>query len=368
MTICLPAMPDWAETFDAGRAAVQATYGTFLITFALGQLVTGPLSDRAGRRPVLLGGLVLFVAASLGLAFAGSIEALIIGRAVQGAGACATIVVARALVQDLFEGADRTRVLAYTGIAMGVTAPLGAVIGGYLHVRFGWPATFLATAALGGALIAATMRAVRPSPRLSGALHLGRALSGYGRLLHSPVFIAYVVTGAGCTATFYAFVGGAPAVLADAGVGAETVGWYLFFCSGAYIAGNWLTSRLARRLADRRLIGWGQVSALLGAAAVLAAAWAGDEGSVLFVAPVLLIGLGHGLIQPPALKGATGVSAKDAGAAAAVSGAVMQGGGALAGYALGLLPVLDPISLAQTMLVTTLISAVAALPLMWWRG
>lgn len=364
MTICLPAMLDWGAVFGAGRAAVQATYGTFLVTFAVGQLVTGPLSDRVGRRPVLLGGLVLFVVASLGLASAGSIEAIILGRAAQGAGACATIVVARALVQDLFEGADRTRVLAYTGIAMGVTGPMGAVTGGYIHVQFGWQATFLLTAALGAALMAATARVVRAKPRpLAAGRRLDGVFGGYLRLLRSPVFIAYVVSAAGCTATFYAYLGGAPMVLGDLGVATESVGWYLFFCSGAYTAGNWLTSRLARRLSDHSLIGLGNASALIGAVAVLAVAFSGNSVALAFVAPVLLMGLGHGLIQPAALKGATGVSAGDAGSAAAVSGALMQGGGAVAGYALGLLPVLDQTSMAVIMLITTLISAFAALPL-----
>lgn len=369
MTACLSAMAGWGAEFGAGRAAVQATYGTFLITFALGQLVMGPISDRAGRRPVLLGGLALFVAASLGLAFAGSIETLILGRAVQGAGACATIVAARALVQDVFEGPERTRVLAFTGIAMGVTGPSGAVAGGYVQAAFGWPATFLLVAALGAVLLAATALAVPPSGRAPGArLSFDGIFSGYARLLRLPEFMAYVLLAAGCTAAFYAFVGGVPTVLVDLGVPAKDIGWFLFFCSGAFILGNWLTSRLARSLGDLRLMVLGNVATVAGGLAVLAVALGGNTAALVFVAPVLLMGLGHGLIQPPAIKGATSISAGDAGAGAAFSGAVMQGGGALAGYALGLVPVLDQTSMALTMLVPTLIAAVALLPLLWRRA
>lgn len=362
MTLCLPAMLEWEVVFHASHAAIQATYGAYLTTFALGQLVCGPLSDAFGRRPVLLGGLLLFVLTSLGLAFAGSIEAVILGRALQGAGACATIVVARALVQDCFTGPERTRVLAYTGIAMGVTAPMGAVLGGILTVRFGWPSALLAAAALGAVLAVGSARAVPRTRKRVASLGLGWVFAGYARLLRLPIFFAYALSAAGCTAAFYAFAGGAPKVLSALGVGADAVGWYLFFCSGAYMAGNWLTSRLARRLSDGRLAALGQMSALAGAAAMLAVALLADGAVLPFVAPAMLVGLGHGLIQPAALKGATGISAGDAGAAAALSGAAMQGSGALAGYALGLLPTLDRTGMAAVMLAATLVSAAATVP------
>lgn len=361
MTISLPSMPAWETVFGASQSAVQATYGAYLASFALVQLLCGPLSDRLGRRPVLLAGLTVFIAASLLCAVAPGIEVLILGRALQGAGACAGAVVGRALVQDVCLGADRTRVLAYTGIAIGVAAPVGAVAGGHLFLLAGWQSAFLVAAALGVGLLVASLRLVPRQPRRQAASALS-TFSGYLRLVRSLGFLSYVITIAGCTATFYAYLGGAPAVLGPLGVGVETVGWYIFFCSGAFILGNFATSRLAWRTPDRRLFLTGQAVCLLGTGTMLALALAGNRSALLFAMPMLVVGFGHGLIQPPALRGATEVSAGDVGAAAAVGGAVQQAGGAAAGYALTLVSTLDQVSLAAIMVAAALASFAANLP------
>jgi DHA1 family bicyclomycin/chloramphenicol resistance-like MFS transporter len=137
MTICLPSMQDWPATFGASQARVQLTLSAFIVSYGGLQLVWGPWSDRVGRKPLLLAGLVLSCAGSVFAALAPSLGLLTLARLVQGAGCAAGMVIARAMVQDLFTGNERTRVMAFVGMTMGVCPPLATLVGGQLHVRFG---------------------------------------------------------------------------------------------------------------------------------------------------------------------------------------------------------------------------------------
>ncbi|MFT5933443.1 MAG: DHA1 family bicyclomycin/chloramphenicol resistance-like MFS transporter, partial [Hydrogenophaga sp.] len=138
MTICLPSMQEWSAIFSSSQAAVQLTFSGFVVAYGLLQLVYGPLSDRWGRKRVLLLGLAVACAGSVMAALAPDLNTLIAARVLQGAGCAAGMVVGRALVQDLFQGPQRTRVMAYVGMAMGLVPPVATVLGGQMHVVLGW--------------------------------------------------------------------------------------------------------------------------------------------------------------------------------------------------------------------------------------
>ena len=143
MTLCIPSMQDWPQQFAASQAQVQLTFSLYVAAYGLVQLVYGPLSDRLGRKRVLMGGLFLAVLGSAAAWLADSLEALLWARALQGAGSAAGMVVGRALVQDLFVGRDRTRMMAYVGMTMGLCPPLATLLGGQMHVVWGWRSNFL---------------------------------------------------------------------------------------------------------------------------------------------------------------------------------------------------------------------------------
>ena len=149
MTICLPSMQEWSALFGSSQAAVQLTFSGFVVAYGVLQLVYGPLSDRWGRKRVLLLGLAVGCAGSVMAALAPDLNTLIAARVLQGAGCAAGMVVGRALVQDLFQGPQRTRVMAYVGMAMGLVPPVATVVGGQLHVWVGWQANFVLVALLG---------------------------------------------------------------------------------------------------------------------------------------------------------------------------------------------------------------------------
>ncbi|HXD39532.1 MAG TPA: Bcr/CflA family efflux MFS transporter [Ramlibacter sp.] len=356
MTICLPSMQEWPAILGAGQAEVQLTFSGFVAAYGGLQLVYGPLSDRIGRKPVLLLGLALAGAGSLLAAFAPDLPLLIVARVLQGAGSAAGTVVGRAMVQDLYGGHERTRMMALIGMTMGVCPPLGTLVGGQLHARFGWQANFALTAALALALLLAGWWGI-PDAKLQGASRPGawrELYLGYVRLAREPAFLLYVVILATATATFYTFLGGAPLVLASYGVAPERMGWYIMCPPIAYIFGNLLTTRLIRRLGDRRIMYRGQAATVCGIVLVLVLGLAGLHTPLALALPLMLLGIGHGLLAPPSLTGTVGLVPALAGSAAAVAGLMQQLTGALGGFLVGLVSHHGPVNLALMMLGWTL--------------
>ncbi|HJQ59392.1 MAG TPA: MFS transporter, partial [Vineibacter sp.] len=152
MSIYTPVMPLIGGAIGTTPDAVKITLTTYMLGFAIGQLLFGPLSDRFGRRPVLLGGLLFFTATTVGCAFAQSIESLIAQRFFQGVGACAGVVVARALARDAYEFRELPRIVGWISLAMNISPAIAPSIGGFLGERFGWSATFWVLAAFSSTL------------------------------------------------------------------------------------------------------------------------------------------------------------------------------------------------------------------------
>ena len=363
MTICLPSMQEWGTIFGASQSRVQLTFSAFIVAFGTFQLVYGPLSDRYGRKVMLMTGLALAGAGSVLAALATDLNGLTAARALQGAGCAAGMVVGRSMVQDLFDGPQRTRVMAYIGMALGLTPPLASIVGGQLHVRLGWQANFLLVGALAVLLLIAAWRwipAGRKTP-IAGSHWLGDMRTAYTRLARTPAFLLYVAILSLTTATFFAFLAGAPIVLGSFGVGPQDVGWYIMLVASMYIVGNYLTSSLVRHHGERRLMTLGQVATLTGLGLSLGFALAGFDSPLFFALPLMLLGLGHGFLMPPCLAGTVSLLPGLAGSAAAVAGLMQQLMGATAGYAVGLLPQGGSLYLGLLMLGFTLLALVAQL-------
>lgn len=355
MTICLPSMQQWDRIFGVDQAAVQLTFSGYILTYGGLQLLYGPLSDRMGRRRILLFGLLLSLAGSVAAAMAPSLPWLVAARVLQGAGAAAGMVVGRAMVQDLFTGAQRTRVMAYISMTLGLCPPLATLIGGQLHVLWGWQSNFWLMALLAAGLFGFTWRLL-PAANAARAgdaapPHWLRDMANaYLRLAREPGFAAHVGILSMTTATFYAFLGGAPVVLRSLGVGPQGMGLYIMCVPMCYIAGSYLTSRLIQRQGERRMIRLGQAITLAGIALMLLLGLLGWHSALAFALPLTLVGLGHGLLVPPTLAGTVGMVPALAGAAAAVVGVGQQTMGALGGYLVGLVPHEGVVNLGWLML------------------
>ena len=268
LNILVPAVPELSHQFGATAATMQLTVSLFLIGLAVAQLVMGPLSDRFGRRPVMLGGLGLTVFASLMAIVMPTVESVIAARILQAIGASAGIVVARAIIRDLFGRERAASVLGLVATVMVAAPTFGPLIGGLLETFFRWEAIFIFTALTS---LAVVLWAGFTLPETSGLNAPAGPSAGFrsdiADLTRSRSFIGYVLIAAFGSSTFFVFLGGGPHVIVTL-MGRTSAEYGLWFAvsSIGYMAGNFTASRLSMRHGLHALIRWGIVFEIIGVA------------------------------------------------------------------------------------------------------
>ncbi len=336
--IYLPSLPSIAAEFSTDTASVQLTLSIFMIAFAVSQLVYGPLSDQFGRRPVLLGGMSLYLVASTGCAMADSIETLILARFLQALGACSGPVVARAIVRDVFGRERSAKVMAYMGTAMALAPVLGPIAGGFLQVWFGWQANFAVMAALGGLSLVGVLLLLRETNtnRNAGAAKPSRVLRNYGGLARDRGYIGYVLCSAFAFCGLFSFISASSFVFIGLlGLAPNIYGMCFAAVAGGFMAGTFFAGRLTTRLGIDPLVRVGTAVTMAAGSLMIALLWFGflSVGSILI--PMIAFMVGFGLLHPNAMAGAIGPHASRAGAASALLGFIQLGSAALVGVAVG---------------------------------
>lgn len=319
----LPSLPDIVRVMETDVAGAQTTLSAFLFGFAGGQILWGPLSDRLGRRPVLLTGLALFTLATLACALAPSIEALTVARAIQALGASGPIVLGRAMVRDLYEGPRAGRELARMGMIMGLVPAVAPVLGGVLQQAFGWRSTFVASLAFAavlavvvGLLLPETLKARSREP-----LSLLAIIKGFGTLLQNRAYRVYVGLTALAYGGLFAFISGSSFVLI--GIHGLTPAQYgLSFGFGVlgFILGTILAQRLVGRRGMDGVIALGVACLAGGGLAMLLCVLTGFAGPFGVIVPMALYACGVGLTMPQAQASAMMPFPDRAGAASSFTG------------------------------------------------
>ncbi|MBN9438341.1 multidrug effflux MFS transporter [Bosea sp. (in: a-proteobacteria)] len=319
----LPSLPEIARALGTDIAGAQATLSAFLFGFAAGQIVWGPLSDRLGRRPVLLIGLGLFLVMTLACAFAPSIEALIGARFAQALGASGPIVLGRAMVRDLYDGPRAGRELARMGMIMGLVPAVAPVVGGLLQNAFGWRSTFIATLLVGLAVLAvvATIMPETIRRRSPEKLSLLAIFRGFGVLLQNPAYRVYVSLTSLAYAGLFSFISGSSFVLI--GIYGLTPPVYgLSF--GCVVLGYILGTILAQRLVGPRgldgVIALGVACLAGGGIAMLVCVASGFGGPLGVILPMAVYACGVGLTMPQSQAAAMMPFPDRAGAASSFTG------------------------------------------------
>ena len=338
MQVLVPSLPSMGEALGASTATVQLTVTLYLLAVGAGQLFYGPLSDRFGRRPLLMGGLALYAVASLGAALAPDVTGVVVARMLQAAGACAGVVLARAVIRDVWPREQSASVLGYVTMGMTIAPMFAPIIGSLLEMVFGWRATMLACLAFVVPLALVAWRRLPetlPAPQpLPGLVAIWGA---YRSVFAHAGFRAHAAITACSTGVFFAFLGGAPYVVVQ-GMGYSPLVFALAFAtiSIAFALGNWIAGRMAMRLGLMRLLGTG-IALCTGGSLLAAVALLALPPHILdFFLPMAVVAVGNGILQPTSIAGALATRPQLAGTASALVGAMQMGFGALMTFVVGL--------------------------------
>jgi DHA1 family bicyclomycin/chloramphenicol resistance-like MFS transporter len=362
MNIFLPSLPGMAVYFGVPYGVMQQSVALYLALSAALQIVIGPISDRYGRRKVLIGSLILFLLATLGTLLAPNATVFLIFRMAQAVIASG-MVLSRAVVRDMVADAQAASMIGYVTMGMSLVPMIGPVIGGVLDDLYGWHANFALLLVLGLGVLWLVWADLGETAVLR-QVSLGDQMRSYPGLLRSQRFWGYTLAAAFASGCFFAYLGGAPYVGDKVfGLSSTEVGLLFALTAIGYAAGNFLAGRFSVRVGMNRMILIGTIVTSVGLAVLALLTLAGMSGPVVFFGLTVFMGLGNGICLPNANAGMLSVRPELAGTASGLGGAILIGGGAalaaVAGVLLG--PGATEMPLVLLMLGSSLASVVAIL-------
>jgi MFS transporter, DHA1 family, multidrug resistance protein len=335
----VPALPLLGDVFRAGQAHVQLVLSLYFAGIAGGQLLYGPVSDRFGRRPVLIWGLATFLAGTLLCGIAWSLPALVAGRVLEALGACAGIVLGRAIIRDVYDREMAARGIALVMMAMTLAPAVSPAIGAYLAEWVGWRAIFALLGLLGAAVLALTVTRLPETNPSPVRLDLVGMAASYLALLRSPTYLGFALCAACVSGSWFTFIASAPHILVDdLNQPPSTYGMMILLPMAAYMLGNAIIARFAQRFGSLPLLLAGRALAVLAGLTLAVSAGAGGLGVWMLFLPVAAAEIGDGITQPAALAAALGIHPRLAGTASGLVGFLQMALAALGSFIVALLP------------------------------
>jgi DHA1 family bicyclomycin/chloramphenicol resistance-like MFS transporter len=349
-------MPGLIGTLGAGAGTVQLTLSLFLLGMAVSQLVLGTLSDRFGRRPVLLAGLAVTVISSFAALAATSVTDLILARTVQAFGATAGIVIGRAVIRDLYDRDRAASMIGWVTMAMVVAPMIAPLIGGALDTALGWHAIFAFVGLFAAAVLAWASFQLPETRKVATSEGFAHFIAASGSLLANRSFLGYALVAAFNSAMFFTFIGGAPHVVVTImhRTSAEYGLWFVVI-SLAYMLGNFAAGRWSAKYGVDVMIRSGVAVTVFGAA--IGIVWvllAPRSGPEVIMVPQMIIGFASGFMLPNAIAGAVSVRPQAAGAASGIMGFMQMGLGAATSQLIGHLLEGSPTALPLALIVLVL--------------
>jgi DHA1 family bicyclomycin/chloramphenicol resistance-like MFS transporter len=358
----LPSFLDIARDLHTSYNDVQLTLSTFLVGFAIGQLVIGPLSDRYGRRPILIWGISLYCVSSLLCAASAGIETLIGLRLLQALGGCAGNVVARAVVRDVHSGSSSAKAMSLMMLVSAITPLVAPIIGSYIVLWAGWRTLFLVLSLFGLACLVASLffyrETLRPENRTS--LNLITTVKSYRVIFAHKSSVGYLLAGGMAFATLFAYISGAPGVFMGHFGLTRQLFSVIFACNIVGLAsGSMLNNRIVAKVGADRLLAMGTTLSASAGLVLFAVCWVGIDNIVLFSVLLFLTVAALHMVYANAIAGLLEHYPRLAGTASALFGGAQFGFGAVAGTLVGQFYGGDPRSMVTIMAITSVISFLA---------
>ena len=351
------------SSFQTDISAVQLTLSAFMFGFAGSQLAYGSLSDRFGRRRVVLGGLVIYLGASFGCLVAQTIEQLIVLRFLQAIGACSGAVIGRAVVRDLYSAEQGRRIFSYMSMSMALAPAIGPIIGGFLVTFGGWRACFLALFLIGGCVFTLVYAFLKESNRHPDptALEVSRLVRTYAFLIRDREFIGYTLCASGIFCGMFTFISGSSFVLIGYfGLTPMMFGVSFSLFIFGYIAGTFVSGAYALRFGSKVLIIYGAIISSVSGGIGVGLILLGIEHVLTVMAPMSLFMFGAGLVLPNAQMGGIAAFPRMAGAASALLGFIQMSSAACVGIVVGLLTQNGPLPMMTILFAMSLFCLTAA--------
>lgn len=365
MNIFLPSLPGMAEYFETDYSIMQLSVAVYLGFSAGLQILIGPISDKVGRRPVMLWGLILFMLATLGCLFAPNATVFLIFRMAQAVMAIG-MVLSRAVVRDVYPTDKAASMIGYVTMGMSVIPMMGPALGGLIEEAFGWKGNFWILFGLGAFTYLVVWQDVGETKNVSGK-SLVAQFKEYPELLTSPRFWGYTLASAFCSGSFFAYLGGAPFVGTELfQMDPSVLGFYFGAPAIGYFLGNFITGVVSARIGINRMVFWGCIINALGLLISLIIFELGFGSPLSFFGFMTLVGLGNGLVIPSATSGALSVRPHLAGTASGLTGAMMIGIGAILSAIAGILltPETGAFPLLWLMLISSALGVISILIVM----
>jgi len=320
--IFLPSLPSIQADLEVSGPVAQLVFSLSMAAIAIAMLIYGPLSDRFGRRPTLVAGLILYLIGSLLSTLAPSIAVLILGRTVQAVGGAAPLALTRTIIRDLYGRERAASMIAYVTMAMVIAPMMAPAIGGYLNDLIGWRANF-AFCGIAGVLVTVLVVARLPETHRDRVAipGIGHMLASFVHLLRNPAFRGFALQSAFCLASFFSFAAAAPyVVIVVMARSSSAYGLFFMVISLAFMLGNFIAGRISERVGVERMVLIG--SSLSVSATVLSLICLITVGWVPWAlfGPSILLAVGNGLSVPNAMAGAISVDPRAAGAASGLAG------------------------------------------------
>lgn len=331
----LASLPDMARDFQTSVENVQLTLSVFLAGFACAMLIYGPLSDRFGRRPMILGGVLVYLVGSIACMLAPTIEMLIASRFLQALGACCGPVLGRAVVRDVYPRDQAARVMSYMASVMALAPFAAPMVGGWFHALFGWRSNFVLLALFGTVLLIAVWRLLDETNahKDEGALAPGRMAINYRTLLADRRVFGYMLTVALVFGGMFTFISGSSFVLIDVmGLPPAVFGIGFAVVVAGYIAGGFVAGKWTGRFGLDRMIGAGTLGCAGFGLLAAILAWSGITTIAALLLPLMGYFFSAALVLPNSTAGAIAPHPRMAGAASALIGFLQMIGGATAGW------------------------------------
>ena len=327
MNLFLPSLPNMSVYFDTDYRVMQLSVAGYLGMNAVLQLIVGPISDRYGRRPVLLWGLGIFILATIGCVFATTVEIFLVFRMIQ-ATVVVGMVLGRAVVRDMVPQEEAASMIGYVTMGMAIVPMIGPVFGGIMDETLGWQSTFWLLAILGIMVWTLIWRDLGETAARKTTSFRAQ-FAEYPELLASRRFWGYCLAAAFASGAFFAYLGGAPYVGSEVfGLSPAMVGFFFGAPAVGYFFGNFVSGRYSVRVGINAMILWGAIISATGVFLSLLFFLGGVQTAPIFFGFMTFVGLGNGMVLPNATSGMLSVRPHLAGTASGLGGAFMIGGGA----------------------------------------